>query len=495
MDRAPIDSALILTTTRIFNRPGEPSPAIPRTMVGGLSLFQRTIRTLQRGGLSRFIVLAGNETEDLRRQLRSDERIRGEVRWFPVLEFSPGDPRSWEIFPGLFGATYLVVGTGAVFPASLVAHVRQEARIGEPLVVVRGDKPQQKDAPPTLTLPLTRCTGPLQPEEQRAPRATGAPGGGMGGGDVRTLSAVVLSKGESGGVATTLETPATPTLDVDLVVIPDGITASGWATPQDGPYPLHAALERAIRQGQARVLPLGSDWYQDVRAEGKTGPDEAERQLLQSLKGGLEGFVDRHFNRRCSRWITRWLLRTPLTPNGVTVLATAVGILAAVAFGVGGDAPGIVGALLFQLSAILDCCDGEVARLKFMESAFGQQLAVVLDNVVHLALYAGIAWASFEHNWGPMALLLGGFAMLGNVAAFVVVQRATRMRKGLAPERRRVVESILNSFVSRDFSAIILALALVGRVDWFLPLAAIGSNLFWPVLAFQLRSPDTSAHV
>jgi len=42
---------------------------------------------------------------------------------------------------------------------------------------------------------------------------------------------------------------------------------------------------------------------------------------------------------------------------------------------------------------------------------------------------------------------------------------------------------------------LILALALVGRVDWFLPLAAIGSNLFWPVLAFQLRSPNTSAHV
>ena len=464
MDRAPIDSALILTTTRIFNRPGEPSPASPRTMVGGLSLFQRTILTLQRGGLSRFIVLAGNETEDLRRQLRSDERIRGEVRWLPVLEFSPGDPRTWEIFPGLFGAPYLVVGTGAVFPASLVARVRQETGNNETLVVVRGMVGHEG---------LRNRVGAVREPPLQAGAGMSQPAAGV----------------------VTVEEAATPIFDIDLAVIPEGVTASGWATPQDSPYPMHAALERAVRQGQARVLPLGSDWYQDVCAEGRAGPDEAERQLLRRLKGGLEGFVDRHFNRRCSRWLTRWLLRTPLTPNGVTVLATAVGVLASVAFGVGGYAAGIIGALLFQLSAILDCCDGEVARLKFMESAFGEQLDVVLDNVVHLALYAGIAWASFEHNWGPMALLLGGFAMLGNVAAFVVVQRATRMRKGLAPERRRVVESILNSFVSRDFSAIILALALVGRVDWFLPLAAIGSNLFWPVLAFQLRSPDTSAHV
>src|SRR2546427_3607692 len=120
MDRAPIDSALILTTTRLFNRPGMPSPASPLTVVGGLSLFQRTILTLQRGGISRFIVLAGDETEDLQRQLHADGRIRASVRWLPVLEFSPGDPRAWEIFPGLFGASYLVVGTGAVFPASLV---------------------------------------------------------------------------------------------------------------------------------------------------------------------------------------------------------------------------------------------------------------------------------------------------------------------------------------------------------------------------------------
>ena len=285
----------------------------------------------------------------------------------------------------------------------------------------------------------------------------------------------------------TVETAVAPVLDVDLVVIPEGFTASGWATAQDSPYPMHAALERALRQGQGRALPLGSDWYQDVCAAGMAGPDEAERQLLRSLKGGLEGFVDRYFNRRCSRWITRWLLRTPLTPNGVTILATAVGVLASVAFGVGGYAGGVIGALLFLLSTILDCCDGEVARLKFMESAFGEQLDVVLDNVVHLALYAGIAWAAYRDTWGSIAWLFGGFAILGNLMAFVVVLKATKIGAALGPERRRIVDKILNSLASRDFSVLVLVCALVGHAEWFLPLAAIGSNIFWPVLAFQLR--------
>jgi phosphatidylglycerophosphate synthase len=203
--------------------------------------------------------------------------------------------------------------------------------------------------------------------------------------------------------------------------------------------------------------------------------------------------VDRHFNRKCSKWITQWLVGTPLTPNGVTILATAVGLLAAAAFGLGGYAEGIIGALLFQLSAILDCCDGEVARLKFLESSMGEQLDVVLDNVVHVALYAGIAWASYRDNWGPVALLFGWLAMLGNLFAFVVVQKATRMRGALDPDRRRSVESILNSLVSRDFSVVILALALVNHVEWFLPLAAIGSNIFWPLLAWQLRTDKRSS--
>src|SRR5437899_4743766 len=167
MDRAPIDSALILTTTRIFNRPGEPSPASPLTMVGGLSLFQRTILTLQRGGISRFVVLAGNETEDLRRQLRADERVPADMRWLPGLEFSPGDPRTWEIFPSLFGAPYLAVGTGAVFPASLVTRVRQEARIGEPLVVARNAlQPQSRDA---LNPSTGLRTGSSKPAGGRSP--------------------------------------------------------------------------------------------------------------------------------------------------------------------------------------------------------------------------------------------------------------------------------------------------------------------------------------
>jgi phosphatidylglycerophosphate synthase len=457
MDIPPIDSALILATTRIFHRPGEPVPASSLTVVGGLSLFQRTVLTLQRGGITRVIVLAGGETEDLKRQLRGDSRVKAEIRWVPVREFPADDPRTWEVLTGIFGRPYLVAGTGAVFPASLISRVREQGGQGEPLVVVRGMAEHEG---------LRNQVGAVR----EPPLQTGAG----------------ISQAATGVV--TVEEAAALALDVDLVALPTTFTSPGWAGAQGGEYPLQAAIERGIRRGQVRVLPLGEDWYQDVCAEGAATSEQAEWALLRSLKGGLEGFVDRHFNRRCSKWITRALLQTPLTPNGVTVLAALVGLLSGAVFAWGGYAAGVAGALLFQLSAILDCCDGEVARLKFMESPFGEQLDVALDNVVHVGLYAGMGWAAYQSGWGIVALALGGLAIVGNVAAFAVVQRAFRLRETLDAPRRRRVETILNHLVSRDFSVLILALALLGHVEWFLALAAVGSNIFWPTLAWQIRS-------
>ena len=101
-----------------------------------------------------------------------------------------------------------------------------------------------------------------------------------------------------------VEEAATLALDVDLAAIPLALTSTGWAGAQDGGFPLQAAIERGIRQGQVKILPLGEDWYQDVCAEGAASPAQAEWALL---KDGLDGFVGRHFNRPCPQWSARVL--------------------------------------------------------------------------------------------------------------------------------------------------------------------------------------------
>src|SRR4026208_778829 len=152
------------------------------------------------------------------------------------------------------------------------------------------------------------------------------------------------------------------------------------------------------------------------------GLRRAERRLYSSLKGEFEGVVDRYFNRKVSRWCTRAFLALGWSPNPITTLGTAVGLVAAAGFAFGTYAAGLGAALLFQLAAVIDCSDGEVARLTFTESPFGAWLDLALDNVVHMAIFGGIAIgvyrqsASGDQEWMPLAL--GAAAICGNAMSF-----------------------------------------------------------------------------
>jgi phosphatidylglycerophosphate synthase len=215
-----------------------------------------------------------------------------------------------------------------------------------------------------------------------------------------------------------------------------------------------------------------------------------ERGLGRGLDGSADGWVDRHLNRKLSAWFSRGFLRTPLTPNHVSLVALVIGILAALSFTHGSWASGVVGALLLQLSAVIDCCDGEVARLKFLESTSGYYLDIACDNIVHVAVFAGIAWATYQDLGRTYVLLLGGLAGFGTMAAVIVVLVT---RHGRARHASAALDRLIDALSNRDFSLLLVVCALTGTLDWFLWTLAIGVNLFWPtVLGLALRAHRTA---
>ena len=195
-----------------------------------------------------------------------------------------------------------------------------------------------------------------------------------------------------------------------------------------------------------------------------------------------DGFVDRYFNRKCSRPLTKLFLKTPLTPNAITLLAMAIGLAAASAFAYGGYAAGIAGALLFQLSSIVDCCDGEVARIKHLESPFGDRLDVLSDNVVHIAIVAGITWPAFREE-GLVYLVLGAVAATGMLISLLVMFKNSSANTASDSG----IDNLLAQLANRDFSVLILLLALISHPEWFIWLAAIGSHAYWFVCLWQRR--------
>ena len=73
---------------------------------------------------------------------------------------------------------------------------------------------------------------------------------------------------------------------------------------------------RAIREPAGRSRLVGAD-----------GPEAAESWLLQSLIKDTEGFMSRHVERRISLAITRRLVETSVTPNAMTLVSLAIGLL------------------------------------------------------------------------------------------------------------------------------------------------------------------------
>src|SRR5207247_5382893 len=118
--------------------------------------------------------------------------------------------------------------------------------------------------------------------------------------------------------------------------------------------------------------------------------------------------------------LTRLLLRTPLTPNAVTLIGIALGVAGGLALGLPGPAALLAAVLLLELAAVLDCSDGELARLRFAESRLGHWLDVSGDTVVHMAVLAGIVLrmtrAGDAPGWPVVAVLLAGV-----VGAFAVI--------------------------------------------------------------------------
>ncbi|GAB3668930.1 CDP-alcohol phosphatidyltransferase family protein [Halopiger thermotolerans] len=103
--------------------------------------------------------------------------------------------------------------------------------------------------------------------------------------------------------------------------------------------------------------------------------------------------------------------RLGLTPDGVSVIAFGMAVLAAVAFLLGGRASPIwyvVAAVLVFLNGWLDIVDGALAREQERASAAGDLLDHVLDRYADIVVIAGLA-AGIENY------LLGFLAVTGVV--------------------------------------------------------------------------------
>jgi CDP-L-myo-inositol myo-inositolphosphotransferase len=194
------------------------------------------------------------------------------------------------------------------------------------------------------------------------------------------------------------------------------------------------------------------DTYEDLKF--------AEKKLIKSLTKPQDGIVSKNFNRKVSGLITKlFLIKTPISPNIITLstLILAIPIFLLLAKGV---YPWILlGGLLIQFLSILDGCDGEIARLKFMKTKWGAFFDTVIDRYVDIIIIFGMIYGYWLTTHKETIWIMGFF-----VASSLIMDIFTSREVKVAT-RKKIKLPILN--VKRDTRLLILSLGGITNQVFF----------------------------
>lgn len=282
----------------------------------------------------------------------------------------------------------------------------------------------------------------------------------------------------------------------DLAAPPGGI-----AVARDG---VVAVSGEALRQSSAASL---ADLQSSLEAAGRSASPEVpgviggtsdpsshravERALLRGLRKPVEveGVVGYFIQRPLTRHVSRLLVRTRIHPNHLSVLAMAVGVLSGLLVATADPHWTALGGVLFFTGSLLDCLDGEVARLRFQCSHLGEWLDTLADDLSTLSFLVGMTLNLHARHGSTFLDAVGAVTVLefALASAYVYHRIATVHHSGDVTvfrysfqredgsSRSRVLW-LLKWVVKRDFfSAVFCLSALAGTIEVAFAFAAMGA--------------------
>lgn len=206
---------------------------------------------------------------------------------------------------------------------------------------------------------------------------------------------------------------ARPVFDVPLVMWQklESFTA-------ERPRSIESCLKHLRETAQHRVVSLPPERHTFLL---KSIRDRAvaEKSLAEAIRHSMNAPVAKHINKRISLPASLFLSKLWVTPNAITGFNILIGLFAGV-FAADGHNYWMIllGAILFQLASIIDGCDGEVAKLTFRCTKFGQYADTLCDTLTLGSFLVGIMAGYWRSTHSPVAFYVGA-VMLINTAVTI----------------------------------------------------------------------------
>jgi CDP-L-myo-inositol myo-inositolphosphotransferase len=427
------------------------APVKPLLKVGGLTLIERTLLTLERAGIREFRVVVGAKSEQLVAAVRGVKRLRD-------LDITFVECADWRL------------GNG-------VSLARGAAAVEGPFLVSMSD--HVTDGASAKALVAAAVARPGTPKLATDPH----PGGVF---DLEDATKVETAGGRIKAIGKHLD--RFDQVDTGLFYFPagsgprlDALREAGARQVSD----LVRALAADREQGGFEVVPVADGLWQDVDTPEMAR--EAERRLLRSLVKHTDGPVSRHLNRPISLRLTRVLARLDVSPNAVTtfvfLLSVAAALLAARASSYAALA---LAGVLFHVASVVDGCDGELSRYQFKGSRFGAWYDSITDNVRYAAFFAALGVHSYRHTGEPLYLWAVGLFVL--LAVYLVSMMARRLIAEDAPGTHLVIVARTAAFATGPgagwFERVAWPLRVLVKQDVIALVILVGLLLAQPAATF-----------
>jgi len=448
-----------------------PKPLLP---LAGIPLLKRIILTARKAGIARFVIVTGHAADQFHEVLGSDPQLDGLIDW---------------------------IHNDAWHQPNGVSVLAARKRIDEPFALLMADHLfEEQTLERLLQVPL------------KADECLLAVDGNVASVyDLDDATKVYAEEGRILEINKNLE--RYNAIDTGMFVCTPILFEALETARRDDGCSLSDGIQALARNGKMRVHDIGDAFWHDIDTPDML--DHAEDMLLRRLRKPTDGVVSRHLNRHISTRISKYLVRTPLTPNHVTLITFASGLLAAWFVAAGDYWSVFWGAMLFQLSSILDGCDGEVAKLTFSESKYGSWLDTITDNLTYVAFFGGVVWAYAELETSSTILTLGTASVIAVSLSILLmyyylantgqggslVRYNEAFQEHAAKPQPGLLARMLNIFrlmAKRDFfTLLLLVFAVMDHLDWMFWSVTVGGFVMALAVflsAGRLLNQDRAAH-
>jgi 1L-myo-inositol 1-phosphate cytidylyltransferase / CDP-L-myo-inositol myo-inositolphosphotransferase len=354
--------------------------------LGGLTLIDRCLRSLEDVGVTEIVVIAGHDIEALNRHIGVADRTG--VRLVQAEDWQQGNGCSL---------------------AAAEPHVDPE----EPFVLVTVDHVFSLASLKDLVL-----------AESPAALIDVAPSPAEWLEGTKAL----LDGGRVSGFGKELDSAA---IDCGAFLVSTDVFDAHRAASMRGDRSLAGALSEFASVQAMNAVIVDPDTWTDV--DTPKDLSQARTRLRRSLGKDSDGPVSRFLNRPVSTRISMAVAHLPVSADllsvAVALLAIGAGLLLAAGHG-------LAGGIAVHAVSVLDGVDGELSRLRMRASARGAMLDGILDRISDAAIIGGMgAWAVATVSSVPTIWLVT-VALAGCMLSMASKDRVKLLGLPAAPEAR-----------------------------------------------------------